>query len=241
MLERENFLSPINKSMKKFTFTVYKLSPKGDTFLKQISRDPTGTKLLLQPPPMILNSLPKKITKVAVEEDHFIGTKQGKLLPLMPLPAQLSVVEKERPQTSKLTTLKSAVVDLKGDDDTVLYRLLMNKRTDLASSVDCMPYMVACNESLVRMAQLKPKSLEQLRKCQLDGFTEAKISRFGIDFLQVVMDSCRVQSGTGEAKKSIQDALAAHPMPDVNVSSQAECTYSMYKSGLTVQEIATKR
>lgn len=240
MLERENFLFPINKSMKTFTFTVYKVSPKGDSFLKQISRDPTGTKLLLQPPPMILNSLPKKTLKVAAEESHFIGTKQGKLLPLMPLPAQLSVAENDKPHSSKLTVLKSTVGDLKGDDDT-LYRLLMNKRTDLASFVDCMPYMVACNEALVRMAQLKPKSLEELRKCQLDGFTEAKISRFGNDFLQVVLDSCGVQSGTSQTKKTIQDALAAHPMPDVNVTAQAECTYSMYKSGLTVQEIATKR
>lgn len=44
-----------------------------------------------------------------------------------------------------------------------LYRLLMNKRSELASMVDCMPYMIASNETLMKMSKLMPKSLQELR------------------------------------------------------------------------------
>lgn len=47
-----------------------------------------------------------------------------------------------------------------------LYQLLMNKRYELASIQDCMPYTIASNAALMEMAKQKPVSLEQLRKCQ---------------------------------------------------------------------------
>lgn len=42
-------------------------------------------------------------------------------------------------------------------------------------------------------------------------------------------------------KKSIQDILAEDPLPGARIAATAEASYSMYKSGLTVQEIAEKR
>lgn len=49
------------------------------------------------------------------------------------------------------------------DDTSFLYRLLMNKRSELANKADCMPYLVASNDVLLQMAKRKPTTVHQLR------------------------------------------------------------------------------
>lgn len=61
---------------------------------------------------------------------------------------------------------ENSEVDLDKEDRMKLYRLLMDKRSTLASSFDCMPYMVASNEALMKMAQSKPITIKELRECR---------------------------------------------------------------------------
>lgn len=49
------------------------------------------------------------------------------------------------------------------EDDSTLYRLLKNKRSELANKADCMPYLVASNEVLLQMVKHKPTTIHQLR------------------------------------------------------------------------------
>lgn len=52
------------------------------------------------------------------------------------------------------------------EDHVNLYKLLLNTRYNLASIADCMPYMIASNDALMKMAREKPITLQDLRNCQ---------------------------------------------------------------------------
>lgn len=73
---------------------------------------------------------------------------------------------KPKPQTTNLKTdFKLCTVTLRGEDFNV-YKLLMNRRHELASRYNCMPYMIASNETLMKLANLKPCTVEELRECE---------------------------------------------------------------------------
>lgn len=48
---------------------------------------------------------------------------------------------------------------------TAIYRMLINKRIQIALKMDCMPYMVASNEALMKMAKNKPVTMSELKQC----------------------------------------------------------------------------
>lgn len=76
----------------------------------------------------------------------------------------------------------------------------------------------------------------------MDGFTEAKINRFGEEFVREIRIICHLEpTATQGVKKVMQDILAEHSLPGAKMGATAEASYSMYKLGLTVQEISTKR
>lgn len=78
----------------------------------------------------------------------------------------------------------------------------------------------------------------------VDGFTEAKIRSYGEEFMKIIQSICTPSSGSTvnqQTKKTIQDALAECPLPGAKLTASGEATYSMFKSGLTVHEIAVKR
>ncbi|KAJ8928763.1 hypothetical protein NQ314_018621 [Rhamnusium bicolor] len=120
-----------------------------------------------------------------------------------------------------------------------LYKLLMNKRYEIATSLDCMPYLIASNRSLMNMAIQKPVTLTKLRNCQLEGFTEAKIAKFGEEFLQIIRSNLNIDTDVVQTKLSIEEALIKYPL--TNIGGSARVTYTYFKSGLTVEEIAQKR
>ncbi|XP_061389969.1 bifunctional 3'-5' exonuclease/ATP-dependent helicase WRN-like [Musca vetustissima] len=73
-----------------------------------------------------------------------------------------------------------------GLEDNVLMKALLSLRTKIASDLDVMPYMVASNIALNQISEYKPKTMEELRLCKLDGFYEAKYLRFGDAFVKCV-------------------------------------------------------
>lgn len=70
------------------------------------------------------------------------------------------VVEVEKHTEKKVTIQDDGTKDL--------YKALLKKRLELAESCDCMPYMVASNEALMRISITKPKDLTELSnlKCK---------------------------------------------------------------------------
>lgn len=71
-----------------------------------------------------------------------------------------------QPSTSKLEVRKATGVKLENEETSMLYKLLMNKRMELAAQYNCMPYMVASNEALMNIAIMKPFNLKQLKECR---------------------------------------------------------------------------
>lgn len=69
--------------------------------------------------------------------------------------------------------------------------------------------------------------------------TEAKISKFGEEFLKII------RSTTNSVPKSkslkIEELIAENPLPDFCIGATATVTYSFYTSGLSIKEIADKR
>lgn len=54
-------------------------------------------------------------------------------------------------------------VTLENDTARNLYKELLKRRLELAESSDCMPYMVASNEALMKMSISKPNDINALR------------------------------------------------------------------------------
>ncbi|XP_075216584.1 bifunctional 3'-5' exonuclease/ATP-dependent helicase WRN-like [Lycorma delicatula] len=67
-----------------------------------------------------------------------------------------------------------------------LYYGLMKLRSDLANRYGCMPYMIANNKILMDLAKLKPKSEEELAKC--DGFNQSKQKKFGKEIIDKIAE-----------------------------------------------------
>lgn len=129
--------------------------------------------------------------------------------------------------------------EVKKEEKMKLYRMLLAKRTDLAYSLDCMPYMIASNETLMKLSELKPISIDELRECKLEGFTDVKIEKFGQEFLKVISSIC--PGGNAGSSKSIREILLENPLPRVTFSLTIETSYNMYNSGMSIENIAKQR
>lgn len=76
----------------------------------------------------------------------------------------------------------------------------------------------------------------------VDGLTEAKVNKYGQDFVNIIWSTTTGSTQTIAEKRSIQDILEQYPLQDAKpVGASAENTYTLFKSGKTVHEIATQR
>lgn len=96
---------------------------------------------------------------------------------------------------------KTKLNEVKADPAEYLVKALLKIRTQLASESNIMPYMVASNSALIQMAQIKPVNLEQMRNANFDGFSEAIISKFGLKFINCILENRNYK------QLSIRDAL----------------------------------
>lgn len=84
--------------------------------------------------------------------------KSSKKLSLVNAPSASS-------STTRTPTKSESIADVEREnlETTILRRLLLNKRSELANVADCMPYLVASNEVLSQLAIRKPTSIYELR------------------------------------------------------------------------------
>ncbi|XP_065365736.1 bifunctional 3'-5' exonuclease/ATP-dependent helicase WRN-like [Calliphora vicina] len=88
------------------------------------------------------------------------------------------------PMAQQINSIKN--IPLKSENNDKLMKALIKLRGELAHDLDVMPYMIASNIALNQIIESKPKNLEELRACKLDGFYEAKYLRFGNEFLKCI-------------------------------------------------------
>lgn len=74
-------------------------------------------------------------------------------------------------------------------DNQKLINDLMFKRKKLAGKFDVMPYMIASNQAIQQFAELKPLTLEDISRANIDGFSSTKIIKFGNDFLECILQN----------------------------------------------------
>ncbi|XP_075155051.1 ATP-dependent DNA helicase RecQ-like [Haematobia irritans] len=93
-----------------------------------------------------------------------------------------------KPKIAKQTPSFAVTPSSSKLEDSGLMKALLKLRGQLAAELDVMPYMIASNIALNQINEHKPKTIEDMKACKLDGFYEAKYVRFGIEFLNCVRD-----------------------------------------------------
>ncbi len=116
----------------------------------------------------------------------------------------------------KGTKTRNVAETLSGSEAS-LFEALRTVRGELAKAQGVPAYVIFDNKTLLKMAELKPRSLAELRR--VPGVGEVKLERYGEAFLEVL--------GRHAAAPDLTDTLAA--------------SYSLFKEGLTPAQIAQKR
>ncbi|KAL1491430.1 hypothetical protein ABEB36_012030 [Hypothenemus hampei] len=151
-----------------------------------------------------------------------------------------NLLKKNEPQSSGWIsngkTSKSSESSIKSSSEEPpleIFQLLKKCRSQLASTNDCMPYMVASDFVLMEIAKEKPKNIEELRQMKIEGFTEVKLNKFGVKLLEVLNQHHR---------KTIKDILENHPLEKMKkLNSSAVISYDLFKRGLSIDNVAGTR
>lgn len=72
-------------------------------------------------------------------------------------------------------------------EDMKLFNALKEKRTHLAAGIGAPAYCIASNKTLLKIVELKPKTLEELRSVY--GFGPQRVEHYGAEFLRVITPS----------------------------------------------------
>lgn len=75
---------------------------------------------------------------------------------------------------------------LSGDFENELFAKLKAKRLEIAKAQNLPPYIVFHDKTLIEMVKILPKSLEEMTK--ISGVGEAKIKKYGAEFLQILQN-----------------------------------------------------
>ena len=129
--------------------------------------------------------------------------------------------------------------------ETALFNDLKNIRRDIALHENVPPYVILSDATLLEMATYLPQSLDELRL--ISGFGDIKLARYGREFLLPVKDYSVKKGLTSQIKQKVAKR-ERKPKPKAagtgsgNKSSDtAFASFTLYKSGKTIDEIAAER
>ena len=150
----------------------------------------------------------------------------------LPIPKTESKILKVATQEEKDLTLE-------------IGKFLIAKRAELATKNDCMPYMIASNMALTQMSTIRPLNLDEMKAARIDGFNDAKIHKFGKEFLKIIQEKLSYlpssSSGGSDGKMEMKRALSQQPMPGVKITPRIEMFWALFEQGKSIQEIAQIR
>ena len=139
---------------------------------------------------------------------------------------------------------KEAIED--EEDDLEYDKGLMNElkslRHEMADREHVPAYNIVSDNTLIEMAMYLPHSFDELK--QISGFGDYKVSRYGAGFIQVIKKyagehklTTRMQLKKPKREKKEKRDPGDKPA----ISNTQQATMSLYKDGLSLQEIATQR
>ena len=120
---------------------------------------------------------------------------------------------------------------------------LKNIRQDIALHENIPAYIILSDATLVEMATYLPQTLDELRL--ISGFGDVKLARYGKEFLLPVKNYC-TKNGLSSKIKHKVPKRERKTKTETGGNSQKPSTtafdsYTLYKSGKTIPEIAAER
>ena len=130
----------------------------------------------------------------------------------------------EEPQPLANTTIKSST------QHQTLFETLRELRADIALAENINHFQVFTQKSLYEMCDVLPTTLKQLRK--INGMGKIRVQNYGDEILEVITDYCQ------------SNGITITEDPPEKTSSKVptkQVTYELFKSGLSITDIAEKR
>uniref|UniRef100_A0A1Q3F1T2 DNA 3'-5' helicase n=1 Tax=Culex tarsalis TaxID=7177 RepID=A0A1Q3F1T2_CULTA len=258
LLEREAFLNKVKvpNTFNKFA-VIYKvqMTPAAKRWLETPNR-----KLRMKPTAEMFKSIRLVRTQPLFETASGTQSSDFQFQPktasattfrqLLPIPGS-SAASRLLPSLPDTGSSSKQQQQQEADPVQELMKTLLKKRTELASTYECMPYMIASNLALQQLATLRPQNLEEMKQAKLDGFSDIKIHKFGRELLSCVRRKNCVReelveedvggSSSSRSMSSIQQALLEHPLAKTKFSSTFQTTWNMWQEGRSLAEIAKVR
>lgn len=217
-LQTKSYLESVVQSGSGYAYSIVKLTQSGQRFLNQSQK-------LIAPPSADLLKLFKR------KPEPSTGWVSSRPSSTITRPKQEDSDSDHSQNYSQNETQEQLQERLQ------LYRLLKNCRTQLASTSNCMPYMVASDFVLMEISKHKPRTVDALLHLQIEGFNEAKVEKFSQQLLDVVKNNTQSES----TKPTIQQILARYPISKEPVSTTANATYNQWLKLKSVEQVASKR
>ncbi|XP_055617830.1 bifunctional 3'-5' exonuclease/ATP-dependent helicase WRN-like [Toxorhynchites rutilus septentrionalis] len=226
LLERDGFLqkTKIPNNYNKYAI-IFKIQA---TRLARSWLENANRKLLMKPTSEMFKSLRLIRVQPLYDTTSKPQTQNKSVSKLLPLPSGSRMLE---PIAQKQDLVQDLV------------RTLLKKRSEMATTYECMPYMIASNQALHQLATIRPLNLDEMKRAKLDGFSDIKIQKFGKDFLRCIQEKLNYLPNVGNGKSSltIQQALQKDPIARTKFSSTNQTTWNLWLEGRSVPDIAKFR
>ncbi|HXG84343.1 MAG TPA: DNA helicase RecQ [Pyrinomonadaceae bacterium] len=121
-----------------------------------------------------------------------------------------------------------------------LFDDLRGVRTAFAQSENVPPYVIFSDATLIEMATYLPRNEDEMRK--ISGVGDLKLQKYAADFLREIKDYC--ENNNLESRidlKSPKRERKARTKRDERGNDTYDTTFDMFKSGLSIEEIAESR
>ncbi len=124
--------------------------------------------------------------------------------------------------------------------DEQLLRGLRNVRSDIAEQEHVPAYNIVPDNTLVEMAAYLPLSLDELKS--ISGFGDYKVARYGAHFLKILQLYAKVNNQQSKINRKAPKRTGKKTAePRAEASGTQYTTLSLYKDGLSLEEIAEQR
>lgn len=164
--------------------------------------------------------------------------------PVLKLTAKSSAVLKGQ---QKVELIASQITEEREQEAIPYEAELLNElkltRRDIAQNENVPAYIILSDSALMEMARYLPQTLDELR--MISGFGQVKLARYGRDFLIPVKNYCIKYDLTSRIKQKSARRERKQVREKTNnilrsSDTKAE-TFTLYRSGKTIPEIATER
>jgi len=171
---------------------------------------------------------------VSKEGRAFLSSEKPLLLPQS---GELVLV-REKPKAAVVVPRFGAEQLPEDADRTELYRRLVALRRAVAEREDVAPYMVVQEQTLLQLAATRPSSLASLAK--VSGFTEAKVERYGRDFVAEVASFLAGRPGLA-ADDFPSEAAAGEELLALGLNTTTVTSFNMFREEGDAARVAARR